>query len=129
VAIEETIANHDSRIARLEEAFQQVAMSIKQLTELAITADGRLDSAEEASVHTDARLDALIDSQIQLTQRMDSWTQRMDTLTQRVDTLTAAQLKTDEQIGAVNARFERVGEMLEQAAVSIGQLAKAIITR
>jgi chromosome segregation ATPase len=142
--VAESQADHGARLIRVEEAFQQVAVAIKQLTELATTTDGRLDSVEEAQVHTDARLDVLIDSQIQLTARVDTLTGdiaaltgRMDTLaaaeiglTQRMDDLAAtqigltkqmdalaeAQTRTDHQIVAVNGRFEKIGEMFEQLA-------------
>ena len=91
---------HESRQARLEDSFQQVAQSFKLLVELASNTDGRLDAVEEAQVHTDSRLDALIDSQIQLTHRVDS--------------LVASQAKTDEQIGALVAAQARTDERINE---------------
>src|SRR5574341_752809 len=56
----------ETRLARVEEGFQQIALAIRQLTELSTATDGRLDPLEEGQAHTDARLDALIDAQIAL---------------------------------------------------------------
>ena len=68
---QQVLRNHETRHADFEEAFRKVALAIENLTQLAITTDGRLDALEVSQVHTDARLDALIDAQIQMTQRFD----------------------------------------------------------
>ncbi len=64
-------ADHDARLIRVEEAFQQISLAIKQLTELAANTDSRIDSIEETAIHTDARLDALITAQVKYEARQE----------------------------------------------------------
>jgi chromosome segregation ATPase len=109
------LRNHEARQADFEESFRKVALAIENLTQLAITTDGRLDILEEGQTHTDARLDALIDAQIQLTQKVDTLTNNLNTLTFRVDTLTS-------DIAAVNGRVYRIDERLDRIGEHIDRL-------
>ena len=114
----EAQVSHESRLVRLEEGFQQVALAIKQLTELAANTDSRIDSAEEGQMHADARLDALIDSQIQLTHHVEA-------LNGRFDVLTESQIQLTHHVEALSGRFDKAGKLLDQAAATIAQLAAA----
>jgi chromosome segregation ATPase len=103
---------YEARHERLEEAFRQVAASQAQLVEMLQLHEDRLDGQDEANVHTESRLDALIDSQIRLTERVDTLTrdiaavngraaatdERLDRMAGMIESLTQAQARTDEQI-------------------------------
>ncbi|MCI0666410.1 MAG: hypothetical protein L0220_35635 [Acidobacteria bacterium] len=84
---QQVLRNHETRHSDFEESFRKVAIAIENLTQLAITTDGRLNSPDESHVHTDARLDSLIDAQIQMTQRFDRMSERGDRLTENVKQL------------------------------------------
>ncbi len=112
--VAENQANHASRIERLEDAFQRVALAIEQLTRIAVNTDERLDVAGEGQVYTDARLDALIDQQIQLTHRVDS-------VAVTVGSLAIVQAKTDDQIAALLAMQARTEERIRELIDGAGQ--------
>jgi SHS2 domain-containing protein len=86
---------YEARQEKLEEAFRQVAAAHVQLVEMIRLHENRLDGHDGANAHAESRLDALINSQIQLTERVDTLT--MD-------------------IAAVNGGVERIGDRLDQAA-------------
>lgn len=88
----------ESRLVRLETAFQQVAQSLQLLIEMTATHEERLDAGDEARVHTDARLDALIDSQIALGQRFDQMAEKFDRMGERFDQMLVRAEAHDRQI-------------------------------
>src|SRR5262249_60999030 len=55
---------HEARLTRLEDAYQQVAIAIKQLTQIA-------DAADSARHEADGRLDALINAQVRYEARQE----------------------------------------------------------
>jgi len=55
---------HESRLTRVEDAFQEVAIAIKQLTRIA-------DAADLARHETDERLDVLINTQVRYETRQE----------------------------------------------------------
>ncbi len=114
-------AVHETRLARLEDAFQKVAMAIEQLTALATLTDERLDTNEEARIHSDARLDALIDSQIQITHRFDQMTEHAGRIDTHLDALATAQTRTDDQIKALIAAQVRTDEQIRLILSKNGQ--------
>jgi chromosome segregation ATPase len=106
-ALIQSQSRSEERQARFDEAFKQVAVAIEQLTQLAITTDGRLDDLEEAHRDTDARLNALIDSQMRLGEKVDKLTADIVVTSGQVETLTA-------DIAAVNGRVVRTDERLDR---------------
>lgn len=115
---------YESRQQRLEEGFRQVAESHRMLVELAQIQEERIDGHDEAQVHTDARLDALIDSQIQLTQRVDTLTAGIAAVNGLVD-------RTDTRLDRITERLDLVGMRLDQVAglqAENAEQIKALIT-
>ncbi len=119
MSLEETVnrlagaqLGHTFRLARIEDGFQQIAVAVQQLTRIAEAADGRQDSLEEGQAHVDARLNALIDSEIQLAQR--------------VETLR-------NELSELNGRFEQIDAILERVAElqieNAGQLNALIVAQ
>jgi chromosome segregation ATPase len=106
-ALIQSQSRSEERQTRFDEAFKQVAVAIEQLTQLAITTDGRLDDLEEAHRDTDARLNALIDSQMRLGEKVDRLTADIVVTAGQVETLTA-------DIAAVNGRVVRTDERLDR---------------
>src|SRR5262249_25803213 len=62
--IAEAQLGHEARLTRLEDAYQQVAIAIKQLTQIA-------DAADSARHKADERLDALINAQVRYEARQE----------------------------------------------------------
>jgi hypothetical protein len=56
---------------QIERAFQQVALSIQQLSQVAVRTDARLDAAEAGHRETDERIEALINSQVRYEARQE----------------------------------------------------------
>ncbi|MGH9841987.1 MAG: hypothetical protein ACREEM_24790 [Blastocatellia bacterium] len=113
---QQVLRNHEARQAKLEEAFRQVAESHQAIVQLAGIHEDRLDSQDEGQVHTDARLDALIDSQIQLTQRVD-------TLTGDIAALNGHFEQTDERLNRMSERAEAHDRQLGQIDERLSQVA------
>lgn len=111
MTLEETInriagaqLGHEFRLSRIEDSFQQVGASIQQLIQLAGEPNGRLDALEDTQVQADARLATLIESQIQLTQRLDVINARFDKVAEAIEALIAVQASADDQIRALMDR-------------------------
>ncbi|MGH9838039.1 MAG: hypothetical protein ACREEM_04570 [Blastocatellia bacterium] len=117
------LRGHESRQAKLEEAFRQVAESHQALVQLAGIHEERLDSHEEGQAHTDARLDALIDSQIQLTQRVDTLTGDIAALTGDIAALNGHFEQTDERLNRMSERDEEHDQHLGQIDERLSQVA------
>jgi chromosome segregation ATPase len=62
---------HEARLTRVEDAFQEVAIAIKQLTQIADAADRRLEASDSARQEADKRLDALINAQVSYEARQE----------------------------------------------------------
>lgn len=118
-------ANHESRTAKLETAFQSVAHSLQLLIEMTSTHEERHDQHDEARIHTDARLDALIDAQVRADERMDGLIKAQVQASERMDALINAQVRADERMDALvksqvgyEARQEKLEESFRQVAAS-----------
>jgi chromosome segregation ATPase len=112
-ALIQSQSRSEERQARLDEAFKQVAVAIGQLTQLAITTDGRLDDLEEAHRDTDARLNALIDSQMRLGEKVDKLTADIVVTSGQVETLTADIAAVNGRVVRTDERLDRIGEYIE----------------
>jgi chromosome segregation ATPase len=55
----------------IERAFQQVALSIQQLTQVAVSTDARLDASDTARREADERIEALINAQVRYEARQE----------------------------------------------------------
>jgi chromosome segregation ATPase len=113
-ALIQSQSRSEERHARLDEAFKQVAVAIEQLTQLAITTDGRLDDLEEAHRDTDARLNALIDSQMRLGEKVDKLTADIVVTSGQVETLTADIAAVNGRVVRTDERLDRIGEYIEE---------------
>lgn len=110
---------YEARQEKLEEAFRQVATAHTQVVEMLQRHEERLDSHDEANIHTEARLDALIDAQIQLIERVDTLTRdiaaingRAAATDERLATLIEAQARTDEQMKRTDEQMRRTDEIV-----------------
>jgi chromosome segregation ATPase len=112
-ALIQSQSRSEERQARFDEAFKQVAVAIEQLTQLAITTDGRLDDLEEAHRDTDARLNALIDSQMRLGEKVDKLTADIVVTSGQVETLTADIAAVNGRVVRTDERLDRIGEYIE----------------
>ncbi|HEX5085384.1 MAG TPA: hypothetical protein VFY40_25385, partial [Blastocatellia bacterium] len=56
---------------QIERAFQQVAQSIQQLSQVAVRTDARLDAAEAGGREADERVEALINAQVRYEARQE----------------------------------------------------------
>lgn len=123
---------YEARQERLEEAFRQVAVSHVQVVEMLRHHEERLDGHDEANVQTESRLDALIDTQIHLTERVDTLTRDIAALGHRFEEMAAvtneqikalieAQARTDEQIEALTRAQTRTDGMVRSLLARDGK--------
>ncbi len=109
---------YEARQEKIEEAFRQVAAAHAALVEMLRLHDERLDGHDEANVHTESRLDALIDSQIRLTERVD-------TLTGDIAALNGRAAATDDRLDRIGERLDQVAALQAANAEQIKALAEA----
>jgi chromosome segregation ATPase len=96
---QQVLRDHEARQSKLDDAFRTVV-------ELLRIQEERIDGHDAALEHSDSRLDALIDSQIQLTQRLDRIGEHIDRVAGQMETLNGRADRTDD-------RLDRIGKIIE----------------
>ena len=95
MTIEETVnrlagaqLGHTFRLSRIEDGFQQIAVAIQQLTQIAVTTDGKVDGNRAALDGRFERIDEILRRVAELQSESSA----------QIKALVAAQTRTDEQI-------------------------------
>jgi chromosome segregation ATPase len=103
---------YEARQEKLEVAYRQVAVSHTQIVEMLRLHENRLDRTDVANAHTADRFDALINSQIQLTEQVDTLTRDIEAINGRAAEHEASQEKLEESFRLVASSHSQLVEII-----------------
>jgi chromosome segregation ATPase len=116
----------------LDSHMDDIKLSIKLLTELALRADERMDGLEEAQANSERKIAALADAQIRTEEAQASFERKIESLVEaqanserKIAALADAQIRTEEAQQRTEESLARLSTGMEGLAVKMAELAAA----